>query len=232
MPADPALAVLTDVHGNGFALEAVIQDIQRPAPDVIANLGDQGWGQADPVRALQLQRALGAVEVRGNNDERLVMPAAALSPPLARLQSWLAQQLSPAELERLAALPTTASLAQGAVLMAHGTLASPWDSLLLGWEGAGYVRRPEAEIRQRLERLAPAEVVLVGHMHREDVRRLDGRLLVSAGPVSAQVDGDPRTRWLHLIWRAGAGRSRPTELHRAGRPRRPGKAGMAPWRIR
>ncbi|MFC4638980.1 metallophosphoesterase family protein [Deinococcus hohokamensis] len=203
MPSDLRVAVFSDVHGNGFAMAAVAADIRRQGPDLCMNLGDQLWGQADPVRALEQQQSLDAVEVRGNNDERLIMPAADLGPALAPLQAWLAPQIPAAELQRIAPLPTTASLAGGAVLAAHGTPASPWDSLLLGWNSSGYVRRPEPELRQRLPLETAAEVVLVGHMHREDVRHLDGRLLVSVGPVSAQGDGDPRARWALLTRRAG-----------------------------
>ena len=118
MTSTGRVAVLTDVHGNAFALEAVLNDIRQHSPDLIVNLGDQVWGQADPLRALELQRSLGAVEVRGNNDERLVMPAEALDPALRPLQTWLAQQLPREELERLATLPTTASLADGALVAA------------------------------------------------------------------------------------------------------------------
>ncbi len=203
MTPDISIAILTDAHGNGFALKAVTKAIRHAAPDVIVNLGDQLWGQADPVSALASQQALSAIEVRGNNDERLITPSAALHPHLARLQGWLAEQLPRSELERIATLPTTASLAGGAVLATHGTPATPWDSLLIGWNGTEYVRRPEQEIRERLVVPEETEVVLVGHMHREDVRRIDGRLLVNVGPVSSQGDGDPRARWARLTCRHG-----------------------------
>lgn len=200
---DLRIAVLTDVHGNAFGLEAVLADIRQHSPDLIANLGDQVWGQADPRRALELQKNLGAVEVRGNNDERLTLATSELAPAQRPLQVWLAEQLPAADLHRLAALPTTALLADGAVLAAHGTPSTPWDSLLISWNGEGYAHRPESEIRQRLEAAPAAEVVLVGHMHRERVRRVDGRLLVSVGPVSSQGDGDPRARWAFLSRRRG-----------------------------
>jgi len=206
MRSNLRIAVLSDSHGNGFAMSAIAKDIQRHSPDVIVNLGHQVWGQADPVEALAIQGSLGAVEVRGNNDERLIMPAQDLHPSLAALQAWLADQLPSAELERIATLPTTASLVDGAVLVAHGTPVTPWDSLLLSWDGNGYVRRPAREVRERLltpEVTEGTEVVLVGHMHREDVRVVDGRLLVSVGPVSSQGDGDPRARWALLTQRDG-----------------------------
>lgn len=203
MCSDLRLAILTDVHGNAFALDAVVHDIARHAPDLTVNLGDQIWGQADPVRALELQLGLCAVEVRGNNDERLLTPSSSLHPSLLPLQSWLAELLPHAELERIASLPTTASLVDGLVLAAHGTPTTPWDSLLISWDGEGYVQRPSHEIQARLVVEPATQVVLVGHMHREDVREVEGRLLVSVGPVSAQGDGDPRARWTLLEQRAG-----------------------------
>lgn len=198
MPQDLTVAALTDVHGNAFAAQAVIADIRRVQPDVIINLGDQVWGQADPRRALEFQSALRAVEVRGNNDERLTMPAEHLIPEYIRLQTWLAERLPESERVRLATLPLTATIAEGTVLVAHGTPASPWDSLLLNWDGAAFTRRTEREIQERLDLPDGVEVVLVGHSHREDVRTLRGRLLVNVGAVSFQNDGDPRARWTLL----------------------------------
>ena len=65
------VAVISDVHGNAFALDAVLQDLRAASPDVIVNLGDQIEGSADPARAAAVQAGLGAVEVRGNNEEKL-----------------------------------------------------------------------------------------------------------------------------------------------------------------
>ena len=203
MSSDISIAVITDAHGNGFALEAVTKNIRHAAPDIVVNLGDQLWGQADPVAALAYQQALNAIEVRGNNDERLITLSTPPNPQLARLQEWLAEQLPRSELERIATLPTTVSLVHGAVLATHGTPATPWDSLLIGWDGTSYVRRSEQEIRERLLVPEGTEVVLVGHMHREGVRIIDDCLLVNVGPVSSQGDGDPRARWAHLTRRHG-----------------------------
>lgn len=203
MSSDLTVAVLSDVHGNAFAAQAIIDEIREFQPDLIVNLGDQIWGQADPLRALDSQRALQAIEVRGNNDERLTMPEPELGTAYLAFQQWLTQHVPATELHRLATLPLCVDVADGTILAAHGTPISSWDSLLLGWDGAAYVRRPEAEIRQRLFASATAEVVLVGHMHRENVRRVDGRLLVSVGAVSSQTDGDPRARWGLLTRRAG-----------------------------
>lgn len=69
------IAVFGDVHGNRFALDAVVQDIERHQPDAWVNLGDQLFGGADPAGAWARQQELkarhGVLEVRGNTDERL-----------------------------------------------------------------------------------------------------------------------------------------------------------------
>lgn len=103
VPQDIRIAVLTDVHGNAFAAEAVSAEILRSGPDIVLNLGDQLWGQADPVGALHWQSSLKAVEVRGNNDERLTDTE--LSGSRRHIQAWLRGRLPEGELQRLAALP-------------------------------------------------------------------------------------------------------------------------------
>lgn len=195
---DLCVAVFTDVHGNGFAIDAVLSDLGRWSPDIVVNLGDQLWGQADPMRAYDLLAELNAPSVRGNNDERLLMQDAQLDTTVRPLRSWLVEQLPCGVPAYLAALPTALRLADGEVLAAHGTPDTPWDGLLLDWDGNGYVPRPEQEVRARLASTDPAQVVVVGHMHREATRHLDGRLIVSVGPVSSQSDGDPRARWALL----------------------------------
>ncbi len=72
MPSRFTAAVISDSHANSFALEAVLADIRASAPDVIINLGDQVWGQVDPLAAYEMQEQLNAVEVRGNNEVETV----------------------------------------------------------------------------------------------------------------------------------------------------------------
>lgn len=193
------LAVITDVHGNSLALEAVLQDIRRAAPDQVINLGDQVWGQVDPKGAYELQSQLAAIEVRGNNDEKPLLAADRLAAPDAAYRDWLLQHVSAEELKRLNSLPLTALAAEGRVLAAHGTPTSAWDNLLWRLADDRLVPREEDEFAADLEQLDESvEVVVVGHTHRERIVRSGGRLLVNAGPVAWQQDGDPRARWTLL----------------------------------
>ena len=199
------VAAISDVHGNAYALDAVLRELRVCAPDLIVNLGDQVEGAADPRRAAEVQAALGAVEVRGNNEEKL-WPGGRRSVPSISFGTWLAAQVPAETLSRLAALPLTARVDD--LLLCHGAPHSAWESLLWVWdfgapgEGGFYRSRPPLELRALVEPLGAA-VVLCGHTHRPGATRVGDTLVVNCGAVSDQVDGDPRARWTLLDRRAG-----------------------------
>lgn len=199
------VAVISDVHGNAYALEAVLADLRAASPDLVVNLGDQVEGTADPARAYALQVALGAVEVRGNNEEKL-WPGGRRNSISREFGAWLETQLGAAALTRLAALPLTARV-EG-LFVCHGSPTSAWDHLLWVWDHgqpgeAGFYRaRDPRDLRALVEPLG-AEVVLCGHTHRPGATRVGDTLVVNAGSVSDQADGDPRARWTLLERRGG-----------------------------
>jgi len=188
------VAVLSDVHGNAFALEQVLEDLHGESPDVILNLGDQVYGRADPARAYALQRSLDAVEVLGNCELLLEGDDA--------LASWIRGQLPEGALEHLTKLPLTSSVLDGELLACHGDLSDPNGHLFWSWQRGPYHTDTIPQLRRKLEGVT-ARVVLCGHTHREGLTALGDTLIVNAGAVSAQIDGDPRARWTLLERRKG-----------------------------
>lgn len=191
------VAVFGDVHGNLFALEAVVRDIQQHAPDAWVNLGDQLFGGADPAGAWQLQQDLkvrhGVLEVRGNTDERLGQPLTDTTEKREML-TWLHEMLPKGAGASVAALPTSVTLADGRVLAAHGTPGSAWEYLLRD----GKAWASDDLVRERLGDTGGARVVIVGHSHLEHLRQLGPLTVVNAGAVSRQKDGSPLARWVLL----------------------------------
>ena len=191
------IAVFGDVHGNRFALEAVLRDMEAQAPDAWVNLGDGLFGGADPAGAWALQRHIrdryGAAEIRGNTDERLGEPLTPTTEKREMLQ-WLHSVLPQGAGEAAAALPTSATLADGAVLAAHGSPSSAWEYLLRD----GKTWASDEQVLERLGDVGPARVVVVGHSHLEHVRQLGPLTVVNCGAVSRQKDGSPLARWVLL----------------------------------
>lgn len=202
MLSDVRLAILGDAHGNAFALKAVLKEVRAASPDLIVNLGDQVWGRADPGRAYALQRELDAVEVRGNNEEKLTYASGKLGERNFRFRSWLLAQLPNEAMPHLSGLPLSAEVADGSVFLAHGTPQDADQELLWAWSPSGWFMRSPDELREHLAGIK-ADVVVVGHSHREGITALDDWLLVNAGSAGWQVDGDPRARWALLERRLG-----------------------------
>lgn len=193
------LAVLSDVHGNAFALEAVLADIETASPDALYNLGDTVWGAADPGRAWVMQAQHALPSVRGNTDERISGQRASND----EMHGWLLSQLPADVPQHLSALPTFLDVAGGEVRLAHGSPRDPWEALMLTETGRGEQERPATfgEIRERLNDFA-GQLCIVGHTHREMLTVVDGVTVVNAGPVSRQKDGLPLARCLGQSGRA------------------------------
>ena len=191
------IAVFGDVHGNRFALEAVVADIERHGPDAWVNLGDQLFGGADPAGAWHLQQRLkanyGVLEVRGNTDERLGQPLTETTEKRAMLE-WLHSVLPEGAGAYVSGLPTSVTLANGAVLAAHGTPDSAWTYLLL--DGNSWTS--DALVLERLGNIGNARVVVVGHSHQEHLRQIGPLTVVNVGAVSRQKDGSSLARWVLL----------------------------------
>src|SRR5580658_6425550 len=68
------IAVLSDVHGNLTAFEAVLADIRQCSPDLVLHGGDLADGGSSPIEIVDRIRTLGWLGVLGNTDEMLVQP--------------------------------------------------------------------------------------------------------------------------------------------------------------
>lgn len=197
------IALFSDVHGNRFALEAVLKDIEAARPNQIANLGDQVWGAADPAGAWALQQGLDAVQVRGNTDEMVSSHYDTLGERAHAYGSWLRSVLPYDATDFLAALPTNAKLADGEVVIAHGALHDTWEALLFDFGDKEPTPKTEEDLSSQAADFPNAKVFVVGHTHRELIRTVDGVTSINGGPVSRPFDKLPLARWT-LLEKRGA----------------------------
>lgn len=190
------IAVISDVHGNRLALEAVLDDIAVGGVDATVNLGDMVSGPMEPNRTAGILMDAGFPAIRGNHERWLIERP---SSGLGAVDRFAASHLEPRYLEWFAALPATLEVA-GDIFMCHGTPtddSEPWlDNL---WEGRSTVLPDETQVSGRADGL-DYPVLLCGHTHMARVVRLrDGRLIVNPGSVGLQFNhGSPDARYAIL----------------------------------
>lgn len=192
------IALFSDVHGNRFALEAILKDIKTYKPDVMANLGDQVWGAADPQGAFELQQSLNTINVRGNTDEFISTRFDNLAEKEHAFASWLRSKLAYEAPDYLASLPLNAELAESEVVIAHGSLSNPQKALLYDFTPEAMTLKDDAALLQQAQLFPNAKVFVVGHTHKEVLRSVKGISFVNVGPVSRYLDGFVAARWLLL----------------------------------
>jgi predicted phosphodiesterase len=119
-------AVLSDIHSNLVALQAVLAELADAQIDRYLCLGDiVGYG-ARPNQCCDLIRELGAICVRGNHDEAAVDPAKAewFTAPARACILWTREQLRSDNLAFLAELPAL-RVVDEAISMCHGSVSDP-----------------------------------------------------------------------------------------------------------
>jgi predicted phosphodiesterase len=195
------IAVLSDIHGNLTAFDAVLADIRQTSPDLVLHGGDLADGGSSPTEIIDRIRDLGWQGVMGNTDEMLVQPtsleefASTSSAPPAL---WAAiRQIGKATRdalgeERLAWLRELPRLKiQDAFALVHATPNSCWR--------APAAEATDADLDSIYGPLCKP-IVVFGHTHRPAIRSVEGhlKLLVNTGSVGLPHDGDPRASYLLL----------------------------------
>ncbi|HEY7590331.1 MAG TPA: metallophosphoesterase family protein [Candidatus Limnocylindrales bacterium] len=194
------LAVLSDVHGNATALEAVRKAIKASKPDHVLVGGDLVLNGPDPAAAVDGVRELekdGAIVVQGNTDVAVAdFDYAAAFPWLTdgvpdsfrAAAEWANEQLGDERVEWLRRLPAERRLRVGEtlVLVCH---ASP------GSQTAGFDQALDPTVVvERLGR-TDARIICCGHTHLPEVRDFGWKQIVNDGSAGYVFDGEPSASW-------------------------------------
>jgi predicted phosphodiesterase len=176
------VALISDMHGNAVALDAVLRELEREQFDEIVSLGDVAQGGPQPAECVDRLRDLGCRCVNGNSDEFLltleVGEAEALDEErrekVIAVGRWSQEQLGD---ERLAFLrgfePTVeVDLAGTRLVCCHGSPRSNEEVVL-----------PDTS-RERVEELiGDADAVAGGHVHLQWLRRAGRAIWFCVGSV-------------------------------------------------
>jgi putative phosphoesterase len=200
------LAVISDIHGNIAALDAVLADAAARQVDQIVNLGDICSGGLFPEETADRLMSLNLPTIRGNHERQLLDRA---SECLGLSDRHALDTLRPEQLSWLAALPSTLRLSDN-VLLVHGTPNSDLIYFLETVTEDGIRAATTAEVEQRLGD-TKASVILCGHTHLQRLVTLEnGTMIVNPGSVGLPAyedtlpyphrveSGSPRARYAIL----------------------------------
>ncbi len=199
------LAVLSDIHGNLAALQAVLADVARQGVDATVNLGDILSGPLQPRDTAELLMGLNLPTIAGNHERQLLALRAkhglALRPNTP--DGFAALQLQERHLHWLQGLPAHLTLNAGRadeVCLVHG---SPGNDLLYWLETVtpdqGLRAASAAEATARLgPGVGTATLALCGHSHVPRALCLGALLVVNPGSVG-QPAFDDRHPHPHVV---------------------------------
>jgi predicted phosphodiesterase len=193
------IAVVSDIHGNRTAFEAVLADLRQTAPDLIFHGGDLCHAGASPADIVDRIRELGWPGVLGNTDEMLFMPEsleefAKQAPKLQGLVAVISEMavatreaLGEERLGWLSELPR--SQIHGPMALVHASPESLWR--------APAPDASDVEL-ESVYRPLSKPITVHGHIHRSYIRSVPGMIVANTGSVSLSYDGDRRAAYLLL----------------------------------
>ncbi len=181
------IAFISDIHGNVYALKAVLEDIEKRGilSSNIYSLGDLvGYGTR-PNEVINLIKSKNIVSVMGNHD----MSAAfndindtkkVLDAPL----KWTINELSDDSKNYLRNLPKSLSIrvCDKSILLNHGSPTSITD----------YVFEHDLEKQENLTHVIKEDIIVFGHTHLQYHKTVNEKLFINAGSVGRPKDDDNR----------------------------------------
>lgn len=198
------LLVLSDAHGNSYALRAVINS---ESYDQVLFLGDAVDYGPRPSEVIDTLRSVGARAVMGNHDNALVHGVDCMCGEETHWvsvffrENYTKKLVSGSDLAFVSSWHERLELDMGPMgrsLAVHGSPSSPLYGYIYPWLDDDTVKRMLVR-SLRLSHSANYEpgysLYLVGHTHYQFVRRVGGSLLVNPGSVGQPRDGDPRAAY-------------------------------------
>lgn len=183
------LGLLSDVHSNLHALEAVLDDVDDVGPDGLVFLGDVVGYNAFPQACVEQIQTRCQAAVLGNHDKAVLHGGETWFNPAARAGvEHSRRELAKEAMAYLSELPLQDEVAS--VHLVHGSPRAPVTEYVFP------DTHPEAlEDIVRHPSVGEARAVAMGHTHVPFVRELEDLLVVNVGSVGQPRDGDPRACW-------------------------------------
>lgn len=176
------VALLSDIHGNFVALEAILADLKSASPDIVICLGDVVVTGPQPRQVIGRLQDLGWPIVMGNTDAWLLNPQPwdikdEETQRLFDVELWSASHMTKADLNFIHSFQPTVTLDLGddqTLLCYHGSPNTNTDAI--------GPKTPDEEVQKKLAGYQ-ATIMAGGHIHEQMLRRFQDSLLINPGSV-------------------------------------------------
>jgi putative phosphoesterase len=183
------IGVLSDIHSNRIALEAVLDDLEKRDVDALVHAGDVVGYNPWPAACLEALRERSVPTVMGNHDRAVASGTAFRFNDMARAGvEHACEQLSDEQLEWLADRPDERLEFEGRVHIVHGHPDDP-DRYTYPQEFSSEMVRGEADV------LVMGHTHVQGHAIFEDGGGGEQKIAMNPGGVGQPRDGDPRAAY-------------------------------------
>jgi putative phosphoesterase len=199
------IAILSDIHANLYALDAVLGRIDRESPDHVIVAGDvvnRGpLSEQCVARILERRDREGWTILKGNHEDFVLEKNKPEVPPpeweeeVCRHSTWTRVRLK-SFLEDIGSWPDHVDLEPTPASRIRVVHASTIDN-----RTGIYPKMSNRELLDRIDR--EPDVFCAGHTHVPFVRRLESSMVVNAGAVGLPFDGDPRAAFALLHHNGG-----------------------------
>jgi len=195
------IAIISDIHGNQVALEAVLQDLKRqPDVDHLIVAGDLCLNGPCPREVLETVRGLHCPVLQGNVDFEVVTMAPEKGEKKRNTAAWTREQIGQEGIDYLASLPHSHR-----IVNSHGNDLLIVHANPLNLEDAIFPNASDSELERLLGGLDNGiGAMAFGHLHIAYTRRWRRLFLVDVGSCGLPRDEDLRASYAILSWQANS----------------------------
>ncbi len=195
-------AILSDIHGNWEALEAVLRDADAQHVSQFVGAGDIVGYNASPSECLDRMRALGGVMVSGNHDHYCSFDddLTGFHPLAADAVDWTRRQLSAEQQKFLADLPLVQRV--GNFTIVHSTLDMPdmWGYVFESLEAEASFNYQMTTVcfygHTHVPLAFEKAAVVTGGVYMRLQISLEKKYFINVGSIGQPRDGDPRAAYV------------------------------------
>jgi predicted phosphodiesterase len=201
-------AVISDIHSNFPALQAVAKDLETVCPDFVWAAGDFINRGPQPREVLEFLLDKQWPLLRGNHEDYVIAQCEGFAPddiranPIWRPAQWTAEQLDRDDgafrslpLTTVFDAPSGNRVLDNRILIAHGTPQTNSDGV--------FGKTTDDELRQMLGD-DPPSLFVCAHTHVSLIRQIDKTLVVNVGATGLPFNSDPRAQYGVFTWQNNA----------------------------